>query len=84
MGTVGYNNKILISDEKFGLGKNEKVNFLETPLQSKTPLKPSMKTNSTTISTTPAISKEPVTHEEEKIALILFMTGGFAIWFMFQ
>ena len=29
-GTVGYNNKILISDGKFILGKNEKVNTLET------------------------------------------------------
>ena len=29
--TVGYNNKILVSDEKFILGKNEKVNSLETP-----------------------------------------------------
>ena len=28
-GTVGYNNKILISDEKFILGKNENVNSLE-------------------------------------------------------
>ena len=25
-GTVGYNNKILVSDGKFSLGKNEKVN----------------------------------------------------------
>ena len=30
-GTVGYNNKILVSDEKFILGKNEKVNSLEAP-----------------------------------------------------
>ena len=30
--TVGYNNKILISDEKFILGKNEKVNSLEVPV----------------------------------------------------
>ena len=30
-GTVGYNNKILVSDEKFILGKNERVNSLETP-----------------------------------------------------
>ena len=29
-GTVGYNNKILVSNEKFILGKNEKVNSLET------------------------------------------------------
>ena len=27
-GTVGYNNKILISDGKFSLGKNEKVNLV--------------------------------------------------------
>ena len=29
-GTVGYNNKILVSEGKFILGKNEKVNSLET------------------------------------------------------
>ena len=29
-GTVGYNNKILVSDGKFSLGKNEKVNSSET------------------------------------------------------
>ena len=27
-GTVGYNNKILVSDGKFNLGKNDKVNAL--------------------------------------------------------
>ena len=31
LGTVGYNNKILVSNENFILGKNEKVNTLETP-----------------------------------------------------
>ena len=30
-GTVGYNNKILVSNGNFILGKNEKVNSLETP-----------------------------------------------------
>ena len=30
--TVGYNNKILISNEKFILGQNEKVNSLEVPV----------------------------------------------------
>ena len=29
-GTVGYNNKSLVSDGKFILGKNAKVNSLET------------------------------------------------------
>ena len=28
-GIVGYNNKILVSDGKFSLGKNDKVNALE-------------------------------------------------------
>ena len=31
-GTVGYNNKILVSDGKFILGKNGKVNSLEVPV----------------------------------------------------
>ena len=37
--TVGYNNKILVSDGKFILGKNEKVNSLEAPSapQAETP-----------------------------------------------
>ena len=35
-GTVGYNNKILISDWKFSLGKNEKVNSIV--LGPRTPL----------------------------------------------
>ena len=39
-GTVGYNNKILASDGNFSLGKNEKVNSLETPAMK------SYKTNS--------------------------------------
>ena len=30
-GTVGYNNKILVSDGNFSLGKNDDVNSLETP-----------------------------------------------------
>ena len=31
-GTIGYNNKILVSDGKFILGQNEKVNSLEAPV----------------------------------------------------
>ena len=32
LGTVGYNNKSLVSDGKFILGKNDEVNSLETPV----------------------------------------------------
>ena len=32
LGTFEYNNKILISDGKFNLGKNDEVNTLEAPV----------------------------------------------------
>ena len=91
LGTVGYNNKILVSDGKFILGKNDEVNSLETP---------AIKTNSLE---TPAVShkdanllkqtadsetavthkdlerKLTTTHEEEKIVLILSLTGIFTV-----
>ena len=31
LGTVGYNNKILVLNGKFSLGKSDKVNALEAP-----------------------------------------------------
>ena len=34
-GTVGYNNKILVSDEKFILGKNEKVNLMTPAIKNR-------------------------------------------------
>ena len=103
-GTVGYNNKILVSDGKFILGKNEKVNLAVPAMKShktnslETPAIKNHKTNSikpTTITTsqglkhTPAISQknqEPktITHNEEKIALVLALAGGFAIWNIFR
>ena len=71
-GTVGYNNKILVSDGKFSLEKNEKVNSIPVMKSHKTdsletPAIKNHKTNSikpTTITTsqglthTPAISQK--------------------------
>ena len=34
LGTVGYNNKILVSDGNFSLGKNEKVNLAVPAMKS--------------------------------------------------
>ena len=81
-GTVGYNNKIPVSDGKFILGKNEKVNLVVPAMKS-------YKTNSLGLAHTPAISHKPHTithnnHNDEKIALVLFLTGGFAIWNIFR
>ena len=109
LGTVGYNNKIFVSDGKFSLGKNDEVNLAVPAMKShksnslearkgtsfsapqvETPAIKNHKTNSikpTTITTsqgltqTPAISQKPKTiiHNEEKIALVLALAGGFAI-----
>ena len=90
-GTVGYNNKILVSDGKFILGKNEKVNSLEPAAmkshKDSNHVKQTEVTHkdSETAVTHKDLEKKPtITHEEEKIALILSLTGIFAIWYLFQ
>ena len=93
-GTVRYNNKILVSNGNFSLGKNEKVNLMA-------PVMKSHKINSLAAQSTP--QAEPTTieshsntaqglthaptisHEDEKkTALILFIIVGFTVWFLFQ
>ena len=90
-GTVGYNNKILVSNEKFILGKNEKVNLVPVMKSHKvtqTATRPKRNSNDV-LSHTPNISQKnqkpkTITHNEEKIALVLALAGGFAIWNMFR
>ena len=91
-GTVEYNNKILVSDGKFSLGKNVEVNAPRAqPPQAPGPAMKYSKINSLepiTIeshsTTAQGLAHAPtISHEEEKIALILFLTGGFTIWFLF-
>ena len=104
-GTVRYNDKILVSDGNFRLGKNDevnlmtpagknhKINSLEAPAMksTKTATRPEpCKRNSNDVLTqAPAISQknqEPktITHNDEKIVLVLAPAGGFAIWSIFQ
>ena len=86
-GTVRYNNKILISDEKFSQGKNDEVNAgLAKPEEETTKQKPATIHKIITEATQlPApVEKTIITHEDEKIALILFLTGGFMVWYMFR
>ena len=97
-GTVGHNNKILVSDGKFSLGKNEKVNSLVLEPGVSMPKMKShkySKTNSLGLAHSPNIShkkQEPTLrsgaplgpHNEEKIALVLALASGFAIWNMFR
>ena len=82
-GTVGYNNKILVSDGKFNLGKNKKVNYLEAPTM-KSHKNSSRKVIAITHKDSKNLAQKPtITHEEEKIALILSLTGTFTIWYLF-
>ena len=84
-GTVGYNNKILISDGKFILGKNEKVNSLETPAISHKDSNHVKQTAVTHRDSETAVThkdlenKLTITHKEEKIALILSLNGIFTV-----
>ena len=73
--------------------KNHKTNSLETPAMksTKTAARPELcKHNSNDVLTqAPAISQknqEPktITHNDKKIALVLALSGGFAIWNIFQ
>ena len=92
-GTVGYNNKILVSDGKFSLGKNDEVNSLEAPAIKnhktnylETPAIKNHKANSletpTIESTAQGLTHAPtISHQDEKAAFILFIAGGFTVWF---
>ena len=91
-GTVRYNNKILVSYEKFSLGKNEKVNLMVPAIKSHKVTQTA--TNSNDVlpprgSHAPNISQknqEPktISHNDEKIALVLALASGFAIWNIFR
>ena len=111
-GTVGYSNKILVSNGNFILGKNEKVNSLEAPSapQAETPAIKNHKTNSLETPTIKTHKTNPlkthsikstqtevnsertvdleqktiISHEDEKVALVLSLTGIFMIWFIFR
>ena len=98
-GTVGYNNKILISNGNFILGENEKVNSLElteiksykdsktnsletpTSKNHKTnPLEtPAMKSTQTVVNSERTAEKTIISHEDEKVALVLSLIGIFMI-----
>ena len=91
-GTVGYNDKILVSDGNFSLGKNDEVNLAVPAMKShkvtQTASRPKRNSNDVP-SHAPNISHKPqepktITHNDEKIALVLALAGGFAIWNMFR
>ena len=85
-GTVGYNNKILFSDLKFSLGKNDAVNAGLAKSEEETTTK-QMTTIHKVVMKAPQlpalVEKAIITHEDEKITAILLLAGGFTVWYMF-
>ena len=92
--TVGYTNEILVSDGKFSLGKNEKVNLTVPAIKSHKVTQTAVNSNDSLLphrSQAPNIShknQEPlephtITHNDEKIALVLALASGFSIWNIF-
>ena len=83
-GTVLYNNKILVSDGGRSLGRNDKVNALESETLKHTPMTndvhnevlTEVKSHKNLLQTIIHKDQPTITHEEERAALILFLTGG--------
>ena len=76
LGTVQYNNKILVSDSRFSLGKNNMVN---TTVPEKTTPIVLKHAHERFIVHAPSKHTSTIMHEEEKIALVLVLTSAFVI-----
>ena len=89
-GTVRYNNIILVYDEKFSLGKNENVNLMTPAIKNhktnslETPAMKSTQTAVNSERTADLEQKTIISHEDEKVALVLSLTGMFTTWFIFR
>ena len=84
-----YNNKILVSDANISLGKNENVNLMTPAIKNhktnslETPTMKSTQTAVKSERTADLEQKTIISHEDEKVALVLSLTGIFTIWFIF-
>ena len=73
LGTVGYNNKILISDGNFSLGKNKNVNLMTPAIKNhktnslETPTMKSTQTAVNSERTADLEQKTIISHEDEKL-----------------
>ena len=76
-GTAWYNNEILASDSAFSLGRNDMV-------ITSVPEKTSYKTPIVPKHTPMPKHTTAITHEEEKIPLVLALTSAFRIWYAFN
>ena len=87
LGTVGYNNKILMSDGNFSLWKNENVNLTTLAIKNHKANSletPTIKSTHNSKRTSDLEQKTIISHEDEKVSFVLSLTGIFMIWFIFR
>ena len=80
-GVTGYNNKILISSN-LNLGVNKKVNVSQKLHRENKLVNVSKKKHKELVKKQE--NDTLISHEDEKIALILFCTTVFTVWYMFK
>ena len=85
---LGQNEKVnSLEPTKIKSHKDSKTNSLETPTSKnhKTdPLEtPTMKSTQTAVNSERTAEKTIISHKDEKVALVLSLTGIFMIWFIF-
>ena len=74
-------------DRKFSLGKHDEVNASLAKSEEETMTK-QITTIHKIVTKAPQssapVEKAIITHEDEKIAVILLLAGGFTVWYMFR
>ena len=81
----GYNNEILISKKHFALGVNSKVNNFAMDYKHKEAKSVHLGKLTKVKNRNEITSKSSnITHEEEKVALILLLSVGFTMWWIFK
>ena len=88
-GTLGYNNKILISKSGFSLGRNSSINHslvkhYNESTKNADIVKDDKNVTKDHFTIIHDSSEKNLTLEEEKVALILCLSFGFGIWYMFS
>lgn len=87
-GTPGYNNKILISRSGFSLGRNSSINHSLVKHHNESTKKTDIVKDHKNVTKDHFIQKHDsseknLTLEEEKVALVLFLSFSFTLWHMF-
>ena len=78
--TAGYNNEILVFDSGFSLGRNDRVNV---SVPEKLSHKASIKHAPMPKAAHTQSSEAKLMQEEERVALVLFLTSALGIWYAF-